>query len=330
MSQDRNKILIVDDEETNLSTLQKILGNEYDLFLASEGGIAIEIAIEKLPDLILLDIAMPDISGHEVCKILKSNPDTLHIPIIFISAMIETADEEFGFSLGAVDYITKPIRPGIVRARVKTHLSLVRMQELKKTRLQIIHSLSFAAEYKDNETGHHVLRMSHYSKILAKALGYSDSLAEEIFQAAPMHDVGKIGIPDSILKKPGKLDVDEWEVMKLHPIIGAEIIGEHRDGLLKMAREISLSHHEKWDGSGYPFELKGDEICPEARIIAIADVFDALTTDRPYKKAWEVEEACNYLKDQSGKHFDPNFVPLFIKMLPEILEVREKWKEKSE
>ncbi len=327
MSQDRNKILIVDDEETNLSTLQKILGNEYDLFLASEGAIAIETVKEKLPDLILLDIAMPGISGHEVCKMLKSNPDTLHIPIIFISAMIETTDEEFGFSLGAVDYITKPIRPGIVRARVKTHLSLVRMQELKKTRLQIIHSLSFAAEYKDNETGHHVLRMSHYSKILAKALGYSESLAEEIFQAAPMHDVGKIGIPDSILKKPGKLDIDEWEVMKLHPIIGAEIIGEHRDGLLKMAREISLSHHEKWDGSGYPFELKGDEICPEARIIAIADVFDALTTDRPYKKAWEVEDACNYLNDQSGKHFDPNFVPIFIKMLPEVLEVRKKWKE---
>jgi putative two-component system response regulator len=232
-----------------------------------------------------------------------------------------------GFSLGAVDYIAKPIRPAIVQARVKTHLSLVRMEELKRTRLQIIQSLGFAAEYKDNETGRHVIRMSHYAKILALSAGYSLYMADEIFQAAPMHDIGKIGIPDLILKKPGKLDSEEWVVMKTHPIIGAEIIGEHPHGLLKTARKISLSHHEKWDGSGYPFGLKEKEICPEGRIIAIADVFDALTTERPYKKAWEIEDACDFLNEQSGKHFDPKLVPLFLQELPEILKVKEKWKE---
>lgn len=329
MKQRRNKILIVDDEPTNLLILKEILKEEYELFFAEEGNQAIEVALNESPDLILLDVMMPDVSGHDVCKILKANPDTLHIPIIFISAMSEVNHETLGFSLGAVDYIAKPIRPAIVQARVRTHLSLVRMEELNKSRLQIIQSLGFAAEYKDNETGLHVIRMSHYSKILALAIGYSKEMAEEIFYAAPMHDIGKIGIPDSIMLKPEKLNEEEWEIIKKHPIIGAKIIGEHSDGLLKTARAISLSHHEKWDGSGYPYGLKKEEICLEGRIIAIADVFDALMTVRPYKKAWKIDETCQYLQEQSGKHFDPELASLFIDKLPEIAVIQEKWKEKD-
>ncbi len=321
------KILIVDDDSTNLLILNETLKEGYDLFSATNGANAIETANRILPDLILLDVMMPDITGYDVCQILKSNPTTSHIPIIFISAMSEINDEAFGFSIGAVDYIVKPIRPAIVQARVKTHLSLVRMDELKQTRLQIIQSLGYAAEYKDNETGRHVIRMSHYSKILAEAIGYSPDVVDEIFLAAPMHDIGKIGIPDNILKKQGKLDLEEWEMMKKHPLIGAEIIGEHTNGLLGLARKISISHHEKWDGSGYPYGLKKNEIYPEGRIIAIADVFDALTTERPYKKAWTVEDACQYLIEQSGSHFDPEFVPLFLNRLNDVLEVKEKWKE---
>jgi putative two-component system response regulator len=330
MNQIRSKILIVDDEPTNLLILEETLKNDYDLFFASNGFNAIKLAKEIIPDLILLDVMMPEISGHEVCKNLKSDITTLHIPIIFISAMSELSHETFGFSIGAVDYIAKPIRPAIVQARVKIHLSLVRMDELKKTRLQIIHSLGFAAEYKDNETGRHVIRMSYYSKILALAIGYSEISADIIFTAAPMHDIGKIGIPDSILLKPGKLNNDEFEIIKKHPIIGAQIIGEHKDGLLKTARDVAISHHEKWDGSGYPFGLRKDEISKEGRIIAIADVFDALTSERPYKKAWTTDDACKYIHEQSGKHFDPDFVPLFLNKLPEILEIKEKWKEINE
>ncbi|MBK8397813.1 MAG: response regulator [Leptospiraceae bacterium] len=326
MIQAKKKILIVDDEPTNQLILNETLKNKHELLFADNGYQAIEIASQFLPDLILLDVMMPDITGYDVCKQLKANPLTQPIPIIFISAMSEVEDETKGFLLGAVDYIVKPVRPAVVEARVNTHLSLVRMEELSRTRLQIINSLGFAAEYKDNETGTHVIRMSHYSKILARSLGYAEEIVEEIFTAAPMHDIGKIGIPDFILRKPGKLDEAEWEEMKKHPLIGAEIIGEHTNGLLGMARRISISHHEKWDGSGYPYGLKGQGIPMEARIVAVADVFDALTTERPYKKPWTIEDACNFLKDQSGKHFDPDLIPLFLAKLPEILEIKERWK----
>lgn len=327
MKHSKRKILIVDDDSTNLLILKETLNDGYDLFFASEGKEAIESATNNIPDLILLDIMMPDITGYDVCKTLKLNAVTSHIPVIFISAMSEINDEALGFSIGAVDYIVKPIRPAIVQARVKTHLSLVRMEELKQTRLQIIQSLGYAAEYKDNETGMHVIRMSHYSKILAEAIGYNSNEVDEIFHAAPMHDIGKIGIPDNILQKPGKLNPEEWEHMKKHPLIGAKIIGEHSSGLLGLARRICISHHEKWDGTGYPYGLSGEQIYPEGRIIAVADVFDALTTERPYKKAWTTEDACKYLVEQSGKHFDPDFVSLFLGRLSDVLEVKEKWKE---
>ncbi|TGL37549.1 HD domain-containing phosphohydrolase [Leptospira perdikensis] len=323
-------ILIVDDEPTNLQILNEILQNEYTLLFAKDGQKGIELAQSQEPELILLDVMMPEMTGHEVCKILKSNEKTKYIPVIFVTALTDVVDEEKGFRLGAVDYITKPVSPPIVKARIKNHLSLVNVNEVKATRLQIVQRLGMASEYKDNETGMHVIRMSHYSQSLALAIGYSTEAAEEILNAAPMHDVGKIGIPDHIIQKPGKLTPEEWEIMKRHPQIGAEIIGDHNSSLLKLAKSIAITHHEKYDGTGYPFQLKGEAIPLEGRIIAIADVFDALTTVRPYKKAWEVDVAIEFLKKESGTHFDPTLVEKFISVLPKILEIKNQWPEESE
>ncbi|PJZ76572.1 HD domain-containing phosphohydrolase [Leptospira neocaledonica] len=324
---DRPKILVVDDEAANLQVLKQILQEDYRLFFAKDGLKAIELAISEKPNLILLDVMMPGMTGHETCKKLRNEATTSRIPVIFVTAMAEEEDEADGFEAGAVDYITKPVSPAIVKARVKTHLSLVWNDELKETRLQIIQRLGLAAEYKDNETGLHVIRMSHYSQTLARALGYSQDTADKILHASPMHDIGKIGIPDSILQKPGKLDPEEWEIMKTHPSIGAEIIGDHDSLLLQMAKSIALNHHEKWDGSGYPNGIKGDAIPVEARIVTIADVFDALTTERPYKKAWSIEDAVNHIRKGAGSHFDPGLVPVFLNLMPDLLEIRERWAE---
>lgn len=323
-------ILVVDDEPTNLQILNEILQNDYTLLFAKDGQKGIELAESQEPELILLDVMMPEMTGHEVCKILKANEKTKYIPVIFVTALTDVVDEEKGFKLGAVDYIAKPVSPPIVKARIKNHLSLVDVNEVKATRLQIVQRLGMASEYKDNETGMHVIRMSHYSQSLALAIGYSSEVAEEILNAAPMHDVGKIGIPDHIIQKPGKLTPEEWEIMKRHPQIGAEIIGDHNSSLLKLAKSIAITHHEKYDGTGYPFQLKGEGIPLEGRIIAIADVFDALTTVRPYKKAWEVDAAIDFLKKESGTHFDPALVEKFISVLPKILEIKNQWPEETE
>ncbi len=291
--------------------------------------------------MILLDIMMPDMDGYEVCRRLKENPVTSNIPIIFVTAKSQEKDEEVGLDLGAVDYITKPVSPPIVLARVKTQLALYdqnrvleekvreRTEELEKTRLEIIRRLGRAAEFKDNETGLHVIRMSHYANLIARALGHDTEWSELVFQAAPMHDIGKIGIPDKVLLKPGRLDDEEWALMHKHPAFGAEIIGRHSSPLLDMSRVIAISHHEKWDGSGYPKGLKGEEIPLAGRVIAIADVFDALTTERPYKKAWTVEDAVNLIDENAGSHFDPALVPLFHDVLPEILKIKEQYGEST-
>jgi putative two-component system response regulator len=323
----RPLILAVDDEASNLQLLRQILQDHYRLLFAKDGARALELAHREHPDLVLLDVMMPGMSGYEVCAALKADPATASIPVIFVTALIDTADELEGFEAGAVDYITKPVSAPVVRARVRTHLSLVRMEELRATRLEIVQRLGLAAEYKDNETGLHVIRMSHFSRVLGLAAGMSDAEAEDLLHAAPMHDVGKIGIPDRILQKPGPLDPDEWKVMQGHPVIGAEIIGEHAPGMLALARSIALTHHEKWDGSGYPRGLAGEQIPIEGRIVAIADVFDALTSVRPYKKAWTEADAIVYLREQKGKHFDPALVDLFIEQLPAIRAIRERWAE---
>lgn len=318
----RPKLLLVDDEPVNLQVLKQILQQDYRLLFARDGEKALSLAENEQPQLILLDIMMPGITGLETCQRLKQNTNTQHIPIIFVTALADTNDETEGFKMGCVDYITKPVSSPIVLARVKAQLSLVSVESLRETRLQVIHRLGRATEYKDNETGLHVIRMSHYAKEIALAAGMSEIDAEELLNAAPMHDIGKIGIPDVILQKPGKLTPDEWEIMKTHTSVGAEIIGEDNSNLLKIARTIALCHHEKWDGSGYPNSLAGDAIPIEARIVAIADVFDALTSVRPYKKSWSIAEATAYIEQESGKHFDPELVSAFNTALPKILSIR--------
>ncbi len=326
----RPTLLVVDDEPTNLQVLRQILQADYRLLFARDGQKALELARSEHPQLILLDVMMPGMTGHEACAALKADPETRAIPVIFVTALAETDNEALGFEMGAVDYIVKPVSPPIVKARVRNHLSLVRMEELIESRMQIIERLGRAAEYKDNETGLHVIRMSHYAKTLALAAGWSPASAEELLTAAPMHDIGKIGIPDHILRKSGPLSPEEWDVMRTHPRIGADIIGEHPSSMLRLAREIALHHHEKWDGSGYPLKLQGENIPLAARIVTIADVFDALTTARPYKRAWPVDEAVAQLEKDRGTHFDPHLVDLFIGALPEILAIRERWKEHDE
>ncbi|QYJ99708.1 two-component system response regulator [Shewanella alkalitolerans] len=334
-------VLVVDDTPENIDILVGILGDEYKVKVAIDGPKALAIAGKSAPDIILLDVMMPGMNGYEVCKRLKQEPLTAHIPVIFVTALTDVADETQGFELGAVDYITKPVSAPVVKARVKTHLSLydqkrlleqevkARTRELEVTRLEIIRRLGRAAEYKDNETGMHVIRMSHYARLLAREAGMSEHFCELIYNASPMHDIGKIGTPDAILKKPAKLDDEEWREMQRHAEIGAEIIGEHPDPMLEMARRIALTHHEKWDGSGYPKGLSGEEIPIEGRIVAIADVFDALTSIRPYKQAWSVEDTLALIDREAGKHFDPELVTHFKAIVDEAVKIRDSHQDKE-
>jgi putative two-component system response regulator len=321
------RVLIVDDEPTNLKVLKQVLQQDYRLSFAKNGADALELAARELPDLILLDVMMPEITGYEVCQQLKLTASTQSIPVIFVTALKDEIDETKGFACGAVDYITKPITPAIVKARVRTHLSLVRAEELKKTHLQLIQRLGRAAEYKDNETGMHVMRMSHISKILALALGFNEDFADKLLQAAPMHDIGKIGIPDHILLKPGRLDDEEMRIMQQHPLIGAEILANTNSELIKLAHSVALHHHEKWDGTGYPAGIKGEAIPIEGRIVAVADVFDALTNKRPYKEAWPVDKTMDFFKEQRGKHFDPSIVDALVRELDHILQTVSQWQD---
>lgn len=321
----RPTLLLVDDEPGNLQVLRHTLQDQYRLLFAKDGQAALDLVRSDRPDLILLDVMMPGLSGYEVCRHLKRDPWTSAIPVVFVTALADVANEHTGLELGAVDYITKPFNPHIVRARVRTHLSLVRADELLETRLEVVQCLGRAAEFKDNETGRHVVRMSHYSQIVARALGYGEQAAQDLLHAAPMHDIGKIGIPDAVLLKPGKLTAEEWKIMRQRTVIGARILGDHPSGLLQLAASIALNHHEKWDGSGYPNGLAGEDIPHTARVVAVADVFDALTSVRPYKRAWSVSDAVELLREESGRHFDPEIVTAFLDCLPQILVVKERW-----
>jgi cyclic di-GMP phosphodiesterase len=333
-------ILVVDDTPTNIAVVTEILRGDYRVLAAINGEQALKIAGgDPPPDLILLDVMMPGMSGHEVCQRLKAESRTRKIPIIFVTAMNQVEDEAQGFALGAVDYITKPVSPPIVTARVKTHLALYdqnrelermvrdRTAELHHTRLEIIKRLGRAGEFRDNETGMHVIRVAHYCRLLGEAVRMNEEDVDLLFNAAPMHDIGKIGIRDDVLLKPGKLDDDEIKIMRQHVPFGGEIIGDHADRLLAMARLIALTHHEKWDGTGYHRGLKGEEIPLVGRITAIADVFDALTSVRPYKKAWPVEDAVTFLQREAGNSFDPELVKKFVAILPQILAVREEYSD---
>jgi putative two-component system response regulator len=327
-------VLVVDDTPQNISLLNAALKDDYTIKVATSGAKAIDICLSMPVGIILMDVMMPEMDGFETCRRLKENPKTSSIPVIFVTSRGEIEDESLGFTCGAVDYITKPIRAAIVRARVKTHLALhdqnhalsclvqERTNELDKSRLDVLHRLGSAGEYRDNETGQHIARVCHYSRIVGRATGLPLDEAELIYNAAALHDTGKIGIPDSILFKPGKLDDDEWKIIKTHCEIGHKIIGDHQQSMLKTAASIALTHHERWDGSGYPKGLIRNDIPLFGRIVAVADMFDALTSERPYKKAWSVGDAVAEVERCSGGHFDPQIVDAFLDVIPEITSVR--------
>jgi len=320
-------ILVVDDEPTNLQAIRQVLSTNYKLVYANNGKSALESAVKHNPALILLDIDMPDMNGYEVCRILKTMPETEGTPIIFVSGLKEIGNETIGFECGAIDYIVKPITPQILLARIKAHLSTVHASRLDKSYRDAVYMLGKAGHYNDTDTGIHIWRMAAYARQLAESLGCENELCKQIELAAPMHDTGKIGIPSNILRKPDKLNAEEWEIMKTHTTIGYEILSQSDATVFKMAAEIALRHHEKWDGSGYPSGLAGNSIPLVARIVAIADVFDALTMERPYKKAWETTDAIDFLQKNSGSHFDPELVSAFSKNISKILEIKCRWEE---
>lgn len=320
-------VLIVDDEPANLATLRQILGADYPLVFARNAAETFAAVAKHQPALILLDIVMPDMSGIDVCARLKADPATENIPVIFVTALAEVGDEAAGFAVGAVDYIIKPVSAPIVRARVRTHLSLVRSQQLEESYFDAVHMMGDASRFKDTETGEHIWRIADGSRALAQALGWDESLCNQMALAAPMHDLGKLGIPDAILHKPGKLDPAEWQIMQTHSMIGFKILATSKAPLLRMAADIARHHHERWDGTGYPDRLAGQDIPMSARIVALTDVFDALTSERPYKAAWPLDKVLDHLQSEAGSHFDPALLPVFMQVLPQILEIRDRHRD---
>ncbi|CAN2050043.1 putative cyclic di-GMP phosphodiesterase VC_1348 [Candidatus Magnetomoraceae bacterium gMMP-1] len=346
----KQKILVVDDTPTNIDILIETLKSNYKIIAALNGEKALKLVNSKNPpDLILLDIMMPGIDGYEVCKRLKADENTKDIPVIFVTAMDEIQDEAKGLELGAVDYLTKPISPSIVKARVRNHLELKqhqdhledlvkeRTREVELTQEVTIQSLASLAEYRDPETGGHIRRTQNYVKLLAENLKthkkYTDFLNDNtidlLYKSAPLHDIGKVGIPDGILLKPGKLTDSEFEVMKKHTIYGRDALlaAEEKLGsnsFLRFAREIAYTHHEKWDGSGYPQKLKGEEIPISGRLMAIADVYDALISKRVYKPPYTHEKAVKIIISGKCKYFDPDMVDAFIKLEKEFKKIALK------
>ena len=327
----RCKILLVDDTRTNIDILVHALKNHYQLGTALNGPKALEYARSNPLDLILLDILMPGMDGFEVCRKLKEDPITANIPIIFITALSDPKDKTRGFEIGAVDYITKPFNITEVKARVKTHLSLrvaqealkiqniilevkvkERIRELRKTRKDLLVRWGVAAERRDRNIRKHLQRMAGYGKLLGTAAGLSETEGDILSMGITVHDVGKAAVPDSILYKPKKLSRKEFEVVKTHSAIGAGLLSGSKVKLLQAAERIALTHHEKWDGSGYPKGLRGKDIPLFGRITGICDVFDALVSERPYKKAWPFEKALAEIGSGAGSHFDPELVRLFM------------------
>lgn len=319
-------ILIVDDEAANLALLRQILSPEYPLVFARNGNEALAAAAKHRPALILLDIQMPDMDGYTACRQLKTDPVTESIPVIFVTGLSDVGDETAGFEAGAVDYIVKPVSPPIVKARVRTHLSLVSAAQLKRSYHDAIYMLGEASEFKDTDTGVHIWRMAGYSSALAAACGWDAAACRQLELAAPMHDIGKLSIPDAILHKPGKLDAEEWTVMQTHSAVGYKILSKSSAApILQMAATVALRHHEKWDGSGYPDGLAGEEIPEMARIVAIADVFDALSMTRPYKEAWPLDRVMETMTGSAGTHFDPALIEHFVRIQPQIVAIMDEW-----
>ncbi|MFC4158017.1 response regulator [Chitinimonas lacunae] len=356
-------ILIVDDTPDNISLLSSLLKDRYRTKIATNGSKALQIATTSPhPDLILLDVMMPEMDGYETCRRLKAHPATADIPVIFLTAKTEIEDEEEGLHVGAVDYLSKPISPAIVRARVETQLSLKnarqflkdqnrylehlvseRTQQLAQMQDATILAMASLAETRDNETGNHIRRTQHYVATLARRLAdhprfraaLDSASIELLFKSAPLHDIGKVGVPDRILLKPGRLDPEEFEIMKLHTVYGRDAIesverqlGASND-FLRFAREIAYSHQEKWDGSGYPEGLAGDAIPVSARLMAVADVYDALISKRVYKPAYSHEQAVEMMRAGRGSHFDPDVLDAFLAIQDEFLNIANRFRDQD-
>ena len=352
-------ILIVDDEAITLSTVSNVLLPYYKVRVANSGKRALEVVHSTpRPELILLDVLMSDLDGYQVLSELKKDPATSHIPVIFVTAMEDTKDEEKGLALGAVDYITKPINPAILLARVKTHLVLkqardflhdkndfleaeiaLRMQQNQIVQNVSIRALAHLAETRDPETGDHILRTQSYVKALATQLQshprfkhtLTESFIRLLTESAPLHDIGKVGIPDHILLKPGKLTADEWVIMKTHAEIGARAIEQAEKDVdqpvefLELAKQIAHWHHERWDGTGYPDGLAGVDIPLSARLMTVADVFDALISTRVYKSAMPFDQARDIIIADRGRHFDPDITDAFIACYEKFIEIARKY-----
>jgi putative two-component system response regulator len=352
--EERPRVLVVDDTPENLQLMHALLKESYRVLLANGGAAALRLArLEPRPDLILLDIMMPELNGYTVCEALKADPETAPIPVIFLTARGEVEDEEMGFRSGCVDYITKPVSPPTLLARVANHLALKaasdqlaynnrylieeverRTREVQMVQDVTIMAMASLAETRDIETGMHIRRTQHYVRTLAERLRkmweekgleaasvpaeLSDEIIEIMYKSAPLHDIGKVGIPDAILLKPGALDAAEFEIMKTHTTLGLETIAAAEKLLdapstfLSVARQIACSHHEKWDGSGYPHALAGEAIPLPARLMAVADVYDALISRRVYKEPFSHERAVSMIEAGSGSHFDPTVVSAFL------------------
>ena len=361
---DKATVLVVDDTPDNLSLMSALLKNSYKVKVANHGDKALRIATSATPpELILLDVMMPDIDGYEVCRRLKANPRTRDIPVIFLTARSEVEDEQKGLALGAVDYITKPISPPILMARVATQLSLKasadflrsqndfletevarRTSELEAIQDVTILAMASLAETRDSETGKHLLRTQRYVKALAEKLRlhprFSNFLTDQnikvLFKSAPLHDIGKVGIPDRILLKPGRFEPQELEIMKNHTLLGRDAIQLAEDWLgkpvefLTIAKEIALCHQERWDGSGYPGALAGDTIPASARLMAVADVYDALISRRVYKDRMTHEQATQIIVDGRGSHFDPDVVDAFVEIADEFQSIAQRYPDSDD
>jgi len=341
----KSNILIVDANTANIALLENILEDAgYDEFTSTtDPRTVLSLCMEEEFDLILLDIRMPHMSGLEVMEVLaKEFPAGYYLPILVLTAQLDQETRQKALAFGAKDFLTKPFQHWEALLRIRNQLETryfykrqilradilerevaKRTEEILSVQLEIVRRLGMAGEFRDNETGAHVIRMSRVSEVIARGAGLDEKTCELILYSSTMHDVGKIGVPDRILLKPGKLDKEEWEIMKSHADIGARIIGDYPADIFWMAGVIAASHHEKWDGSGYPQGLKGEAIPISARIAAISDVFDALLSARPYKEPWPLDKALAVMKENSGTHFDPKLLDVFFDRLDGILEIRE-------
>ncbi|MFN2646742.1 MAG: HD-GYP domain-containing protein [Burkholderiales bacterium] len=339
MSSERARILAIDDAADLLALMAKVLGADYDVDTAGDAGAGIDKAFaDPQPDLILLDVEMPEVSGFEVCRALKGEPATAAIPIIFLTGKTEAQAQVEAFELGAVDYIMKPINAKVLKARVRMQLALAdrryelerlvkeRTEQLERTRAELIKRLARAMQMHESAAvGNRVLRLANYARLIALAAGAKKELAEMMLVAAPLHDVGKLGVPSDILQKRDKLSAPDWERIKRHPQMGAEIIGEHADPIFVLARQMALAHHENWDGSGYPQGLKGEAIPWAGRVMALVDSFEAMTATQFYREPKSAEAAALEIEKLAGQRYDPKIVEAFKKALPTLIKVRDAY-----